>query len=188
MSQENFQVVRKPLRVRERWSRKLDQRLSLRFPRLFAAYARLIGRLSPDSRLRQAAVGRATRLGLEAFNRRDLDALRVGYHPDFEFHPPREAVEAGLVDSYYRGWTRNLTYISDWSEVWGADLRLEPVELIDLGDRLVWLAVLPGRAQASGVALSEKWAAVGTLKDGKVIRQQDFLDHAEALEAVGLSE
>ena len=37
MSQENVEFVRKPLRVRERSSRTLDQRLSLRFPRLAAA-------------------------------------------------------------------------------------------------------------------------------------------------------
>jgi hypothetical protein len=33
MSQENVQVVREPLRVREKASRTLDQRLALRFPR-----------------------------------------------------------------------------------------------------------------------------------------------------------
>ena len=66
MSQENVEVVRKALRVRERSSRTLDQRLGLRFPRLGAASGRLtgrlIGRLSPRSRLRQAALWRGVRL------------------------------------------------------------------------------------------------------------------------------
>jgi hypothetical protein len=76
MSQENVEIVRKPLRVRERSSRTLDQRLSLRFPRLAAANSRLIAKLPPTSRLRQAALSRAARLGLEAYNRRDLPRIR----------------------------------------------------------------------------------------------------------------
>jgi ketosteroid isomerase-like protein len=63
---------------------------------------------------------------------------------------------------------------------------LEPTELIDLGDRFVLLADMPMRAQASGVPLTETYACVSTLKDGRVIRQQAFLDQAEALESVGL--
>ena len=43
------------------------------------------------------------------------------------------------------------------------------------------------RAQASGVPLLQTYAGVSTLKNGRVIRQRDFLNHAEALEAVGLS-
>jgi hypothetical protein len=38
---ENVEMVRKPLRVRERSSRTLDQRFFLRFPRVNAAFARL---------------------------------------------------------------------------------------------------------------------------------------------------
>ena len=69
----------------------------------------------------------------------------------------------------------------------GEDVRLEPTELIDLGDRVVLLADMPMRAQASGVALTETYTGVSTLKDGRVIRQDDYLNRAEALEAVGLA-
>ena len=133
-------------------------------------------------------MGRSVRLGLEAFNRGDQDATLLGCHPDCEFHPPRELVEAGLIEACYRGAAGYREYASNWSEVWHADLRVEPVELIDLGDRLVILADLPVRAQASGVPLTTKWADVTTLEDGRTIRQQHYWDHAEALEAVGLSE
>ena len=103
MSRENVEVVRKPLRVRERSSRTLDQRLALRLPWLADAYARLVGRLPPTSRLRQAVLWRAARLGLEAWNRRDLPAFQVGRLPDWEFRPARELVEAGLLEPCYRG-------------------------------------------------------------------------------------
>ena len=103
MSQENGEVVHKPLRVREGSGRTFEQRLGLRFPMVAAMSARLLGRLPPGSRLRQAVVQRTTRFGVEAWNRRDLDAFLIGYRADFEIHQPRELVEAGLVDSCYRG-------------------------------------------------------------------------------------
>src|SRR5215218_9080787 len=166
MSQANVEVVRKPLRVRERSSRTLDTRLFLRFPRLVDAYARLLGRLPPTSRLRQDAVWRAARLGVEAFNRRDLEARGLGYLPDWELHPARELVEAGLVEPCYRGPAGYRAFLSSWSEAWGADSRVEPVELVDLGDRLVLLGDVPASGQASGVPVTQEWASVMTLKDG----------------------
>jgi ketosteroid isomerase-like protein len=50
------------------------------------------------------------------------------------------------------------------------------------------VADVPMRAQASGVPLTEAFAIVSTLKDGMVIRHQEYFDHVEALEAVGLRE
>jgi ketosteroid isomerase-like protein len=186
MSQENVEVVRQPLQLRERSSRTLDQRLAMRFPRLHAVQARLLFRLPPRSRLRKAALNRAVRLALEAYNRRDLDAVAIGFHPDLEYYPYREFVEAALVEPCYHGPAGYRAYITSTYEVWGADVRLEQGEVIDLGDRLVLLADMPMRAQASGVSLSERYASVVTVKDGRVIRQRDFLNQAEALAAAGL--
>ena len=188
MSQGNVEVVRKPLRVRERSRRTLDQRLALRFPGLFAASARLIGHLPPRWRPRQVFLWRAWRLALEAYNRRDLAVTVAGFQPDLEYYPYREFVQAGLAEPCYHGPSGYRTYIEGTYEVWGADVRIEPKELIDLGDRMVVLADMPMRAQASGVPLGETYACVATLKNGRVIRQRGFLDHAEALKAVGLKE
>jgi ketosteroid isomerase-like protein len=52
---------------------------------------------------------------------------------------------------------------------------------------MVVLADMPMRAQASGIALSEKYACVSTLKAGRIVQQRDFLNQGEALQAVGLS-
>ena len=187
MSQENVEIVRKPLRVRDPSSRPLDQRLALRFPRLSNTYSRFIlDRLPPTSRLRQVAVWRSSRLGMEAFNRRDIDAAVFYGQPDFEYYPPREFVEAGFFEPCYRGADGFREYVAAWSEVVG--VRVEPVELIDLGDRIVLLAELPLQAQASGVPITGKIATVSVLTDGKASRVHTYLDHSEALEAVGLSE
>jgi ketosteroid isomerase-like protein len=129
---------------------------------------------------------RGMRLSAEAFNRRDLDALAPTRHPDFEFHPPPEAVESGFFEPCYRGAVGYDRYFSALTDVWGTDIRIESLELIDMGDRLVLLFDAPLRARASGVPLTGKLASVVTLAKGRVIRQQDYTDHGEALEAVGL--
>jgi ketosteroid isomerase-like protein len=188
MSRENVEVVRKPLGVRDRSRRTLDQRLSLRFPRLAAAPFRLIAKLPPGSRLRQAALWRAAQLSLEAYNRRDLDAVVLGWHPEFEYRPDRDWVEAGMVEPCYRGLEGYRKYVATVDEVWGGENYLKPVELIDLGERIVVLADAPMRAQASGVPLTEAFASVSTLEDGRIVRTQEYYDRDEALEAAGLSE
>jgi hypothetical protein len=180
------EVVRKPLAVREHSSRTLDQRIAIRFPRLNAAILRLFTRLPPTSRVRQAALWRATRMAIEAYNRRDLDAVVTGFHPNLEYYPYREFVEAGLAEPCYHGPSGYRAYIEATYDVWGTEVRLYPTELIDLGDRMLLLADMPMRAQGSGVPLTETYATIATLTDGGVIRQQDFLNQAEALEAVGL--
>ena len=182
------EIVRKPLRVRDRSSRTLDQRLALRFPRLTAAYIRLIFRLPPRSRFRQAAVRRGSQLSMEAFNRRDLDAVLIGTAPDVEHHPPREWVEVGFVEPCYRGRAGYREYVSSWSDVWGDDLRLEAVEVIDLGDRLMLLGDMPTSGMASGVPITNKFATVSELKEGITIRVRVYFDQSKALAAVGLRE
>jgi len=192
MSQDNVEIVRKPLRVRGRSSRTLDERLLVRFPRLAAAYvprvARFIDRLSPGSRLRQALVWRAMRGTMEAWNRRDLDVVLLGQHPDCEHRPPREFVEAGLWESCYRGREGYRRLMAGWSDV-GTHAQMEPTELIDLGDRLVLLSTMSASySHLGGVPLTRSYASVLTLKDGMAISVTEYVDHAEALEAVGLRE
>jgi ketosteroid isomerase-like protein len=188
MSQENVEVVRTPLRGRKRSRRSLDERLALRLPRLAAAYTRLIGRLPPRSRLRQATYTRGTLLGMEAYNRRDLEAVVIGWHPGFEYCPGREWVKAGLAEPSYRGLDGYRKYVAATAEVWGPENTLTPSELIDLGDRIVILAEGEMRAQASGVPLANAFALVSTFKDGRFIHLQEYYDHTEALEAAGLRE
>jgi hypothetical protein len=181
------EIVRKPVRLREGKGRAFEQRLLARVPWLAAAALALVARLPPSSGLRQALLWRGMRLSAEAFNRRDLDAIAPTRDPGFEFHPPPEAVESGFFEPCYRGAVGYRRYVSELSDVWGADIRIESLELIDMGDRLVLLYDAPVRAQGSGVPLTGRLASVVTLKKGRVIHQQDYLDHDKALEAVGLA-
>jgi len=182
------EIVRKPLRVRARSRRTLDERLSLRFPRLAAAFLRQILKLPPSSRLRQATLWRGMRLGLEAYNRRDLDAVVIGWDAKFEYRPDTDWVKAGIMEPCYSGLDSYRRYVAAGDEVWGGENHLEPSELIDLGDRTVLLADGRMRAQASGVPLVEAFALVSTIEDGRFVHHQEYYDHAEALDAAGLSE
>jgi hypothetical protein len=182
------QVVRKPVRLRDGKNRVLEQRILTRVPWLAALGLRLVAKLPPSSRVRHALMWRGMRVSAEALNRRDLDALAPTRHPDFEFHPPPEAVESGLFKPCYRGTEGYGTYFSELTDVWGTNIRIESLELIDMWDRLVLLYDAPLQARASGVPLTGKLASVVTLEKGRVIHQQDYTDHDEALEAVGLRE
>ena len=192
MSQEKVKVVRMPLTVGERSRRTLDQRIYLRFPRLANAVLRRIAKLPPRSRFRQSTVLRGARLAIEAYNRRDMDAIGIGYHPEFEYLPARNWVEAGMLEPSYRGLEGHKRYVASTAEVFGAEVYVKPVELIDLGERIVLLANVPMRAQVSGIELTEAFALVSTMKDGLVISIQEYYDHddalREALEAAGLAE
>jgi ketosteroid isomerase-like protein len=179
--------VRKPLSVRPVSHRTLDQRIAIRFPWLSTANTRLVAMLPPRSRVRQALLWRAVRAGIEAYNRRDLAAVSTAFHPNLEYYPYREFVEAGLAEPCYHGPAGYRAYIEATYDVWGTEVRLFPTELIDLGDRLVLLADMPMRAQGSGVPLAESYATIATIKDGAIIRQRDFLNQAEALAEAGLA-
>jgi len=188
VSHVTVELVRLPVRVRERSGRTLDQRLALRFPAIGRASARLIGKLPPSSRLRRAFLARAVRLASEAYNRRDLDAVTIGWHPECEYIPGREWIDSGLVEPRYLGRDGYRRYVTDHSAVWGDENYLIPREVIDLGDRFVILGTVPMRAQASGVSLTEAFAYVATLKGGRPIRFQEYFEPDEALKAVGLKE
>lgn len=188
MSQKNVKAVRRNVRVTQASGRTLDQRLLLRFPRLTAVYVRLVGRLPTGSRLRLVAIRRGVRLGVEAYNRRDLEAAVIGWDPGFEYHPGREWVEAGLVESCYPGLEGYRRYAVAADGVAGGRHALRLVELIDIGERLLILADAPTRPQPSNAPPSDPFATVAELEGGRVIRAREYFDHAEALEAAALSE
>jgi SnoaL-like domain len=180
-------IVRTPLRARPTSRRTFAQRLALRFPAVATAYTRMLARLKLGSRLRRELMRRFFQDGVEAFNRRDFDVLLLGVDPDREVYPPPEIVEAGFAESRYQGRAGYYDWVRTWADVWGKDVRLEPLELIDLGDRTVLLGEARALGQGSGVGLSWEWGSVSTLRDGRPVRDDVFNDHGQALSAAGLS-
>ena len=68
------------------------------------------------------------------------------------------------------------------------DIRFEPEELLDLGDRVLVAAKLRGRGSGSGVAVSQPMFQLVEFRHGFAVWQEDFNDRAKALEAAGLGE
>jgi len=62
-----------------------------------------------------------------------------------------------------------------------------PQRFVDAGDQVVATVEFRGIGKESGVSVSETVAHVWTLKAGRIMAWDVYLDPAEALEAVGLS-
>ena len=120
--------------------------------------------------------------GLDAWNRRDIDAVIEILHQDAELLPMR-AVFEGTV---YRGAGGFRTFLKDMGEEWD-DFRLEPDEFREIDEsRVLVLGRLQGLRKASGMEFEAPAAWVCDLREGKVAKVQ-FFAHEEAVrDALGL--
>ena len=127
------------------------------------------------------------RLALEAWQRDDLDSHLSLIDPDVEWHT---AIERGFgpAESVYHGHDGIRELWNLWrTEV--EDFWIETDEIRDLRDeRVLHLAHMRFRGRASGIMVESQLALVATLRDGKIVRSEDYLSHQEALKAVGLEE
>jgi len=78
------------------------------------------------------------------------------------------------------GWYQGLT------EAAGSDFTCE--EITDLGDRLLARERWSLRGKQSGVEGHQRSTAIVTFRAGRIILVEYFLDHEQALKAVGLEE
>jgi ketosteroid isomerase-like protein len=123
---------------------------------------------------------------LVAYNRGDLDAFLDEYWADDIDY---RAVE-GAPDDHgpIHGKAEMRAYMQDWFDTFD-DLKVEPLEVIDAGqDQAVAVVRFGGRAKLSGVEVDLTFAALYTVRDGKVSRGREYWTKEQALEAAGLSE
>jgi ketosteroid isomerase-like protein len=97
----------------------------------------------------------------------------------------REGMDGRTV---WTGREEFVEFMRTWTEEFeGWSIQVE--RLIDAGeDRVVALTHQSGTGKGSGVPVELDLGLIYELKDGRVIRITNYLTHAEALEAVGLSE
>jgi ketosteroid isomerase-like protein len=118
----------------------------------------------------------------EAWNTKDMDAFRELYDPNVILRPPDIWPEPGP----FVGREAVMRLFEEARDVWDADT-LEPIgDFMDAADRVVvryaWVGT--GRGPSSNMEMTN----VVTLRKGRIFYQEIFSDHAEALEAAGLSE
>jgi ketosteroid isomerase-like protein len=89
------------------------------------------------------------------------------------------------------GATYGVNAIRDNFERWQStfdELSVTVEGMIDAGDRVVHSAHWRGRGRGSGIKVDACYHEVYMLRDGKIIRVDEYTERTEALEAAGLSE
>jgi limonene-1,2-epoxide hydrolase len=123
------------------------------------------------------------RRGAEEIKRGGIGKVnpRLYYHPDVEYVPLRSATEGE-----YRGIAGIERFIADTEEVFE---KFEPhFEFLDLGERVLAWGVIHVRARGSGIETDIATGGIFDLRDGKIVRWEDFGSKEKALKAVGLAE
>jgi ketosteroid isomerase-like protein len=183
---KTVQGVRLPPAREARQHRTLDERILVRFPALVPRLVAVWARLPRHSRLRRVMLVRLVRQGYAAVNRRDFDLTIRVYDPGcYEYHPEQVALpDSDPVyyghDGFHKFWRQLLEAFDD--------VRLDPKEIFDLGDRVLVTIQMSGHGTGSGVSVNQQLFQVMTFRRGVIVRQDDYQDRAQALEAAGLSE
>ena len=123
------------------------------------------------------------RAAVEAWNAGDMDAVRELYDPDVIVRAPEGWPEPGP----FVGREAVMRQFEQLRETWDADT-LEPIERLHRRRRPSCREADLARAQ--GTALSRTWSSRSSTRCARAgsSASEYFWDHAEALEAVGLSE
>jgi ketosteroid isomerase-like protein len=116
-----------------------------------------------------------------AGNRRDFELLATGLDAAMEYYAPPEGLAPDLDPVMYG----REGYIQVWRSWLDAfeDIRFEPEELFDMGDRVLIAAHLKGHGSGSGLAVSQPVFQLTKFRHGLAVWQEDFNDRARALEA-----
>jgi ketosteroid isomerase-like protein len=103
--------------------------------------------------------------------------------PDFRLE---EAAEVADSTSY----TGRDAFIANMAKLEESfeELRLEPLEVVDLGEKLVVVVSMSGRGRGSSAPVEMTFAQLWSLRDGKAVSLRDFATKGEALESLGLGE
>jgi ketosteroid isomerase-like protein len=101
------------------------------------------------------------------------------FDPQVVLNPIDEAASSGFdaMRADYERWA------SPFKE-----FRVTIEEIIDAGDQVVVVAHHQGRGRVSGVEVDTRFYEVYTLREGKVLRVDEYTEREEALEAAGLRE
>jgi ketosteroid isomerase-like protein len=77
--------------------------------------------------------------------------------------------------------------VRQWLEEVGGmfdELRIEPEEFIDAGERVVVVSTMRGRGKGSGAEVEQPLVSVWTFRGGRIVRHDSFQERAEALGAL----
>ena len=125
------------------------------------------------------------RRAVEAFNENGFDSIGSSdlVTEDFEFHEPPEQPAPRVA----RGREEVRRLAGEFDAAW-EEHRSEPQEIRVVDDDRVLLVTVEHFKGRDGIEVATPFAAVFTLRDGKLCRWQAYWDRQKALEAAGLRE
>jgi ketosteroid isomerase-like protein len=122
-----------------------------------------------------------TRRWIDAWNRSDLDAFFEWFGADAEVVPDPSWMEAGP----YRGSAAIREWFEGLNESWDERNVVALKEVFEAGDRVLARFDWQVRGRASGIEMDFEITVVNTFENGKIVHQQYYFDHAQALRSVG---
>jgi ketosteroid isomerase-like protein len=117
----------------------------------------------------------------EAYSAGDMDAFRELHDPDVIGRMPE-----GWPERRFVGREALMRQFEQLRETFDATSARPISDFIDAGDRVV--VRLAYHAEGHGPEMNFEMTQVITVRNSKILYREYFWDHAEALEAVGLSE
>ena len=114
---------------------------------------------------------------LKACARGDLDGALAQADPKIVWNPTQEGQAEGI--------TAVRATMQRWEDSF-EDLEVTYEETIDAGDRVLVETHVSGRGRGSGIVVDSRSYMLWTLRGDKVVRMDEFVQRAEALEAAGL--
>ncbi len=122
-----------------------------------------------------------TKRAIDAYNRRDLEALRALNDPDVEIDwSASRGVEAGV----YRGIDEALRFYQGYFDAF-EEILIEPNCFRDADDSVVVPNISRSQGR-EGIEVFARSALVFTFRAGRVVRVRLYQETVQALEAVGL--
>ena len=120
---------------------------------------------------------------IAAYNRRDFDAAVESFDPEIEWVLP-----ARQWSDSCRGPDEVIRFWEGIDETF-EDLKLQPQEFVDAGDRVATRLRHFGRGKGSGIEIdAELYHQVVTVRAGRMVRIEYFGEWSDALAAAGLEE
>jgi ketosteroid isomerase-like protein len=109
----------------------------------------------------------------------DVEEALMYADPDIVWNPIEELSTQG------HGAVR--ASLARWKAEWD-DYEVLPEGFVDAGDQVVATVRLRGRGRGSGVEIDARFYDLYTLREGKIVRMDQFTERSQALQAVELGE
>jgi ketosteroid isomerase-like protein len=120
------------------------------------------------------------RSAIDAYNRRDLDELRVLMTEDVQLRPP----VSELTGRAYVGHAGIAKWLRDVGESF-ASAEIVPLEVVDLGHRVLVLSEFRIEGHSGRVPLGSELGLVCDIAGGRIASWLGFFNHADARQAAG---